>query len=210
MCAPCGQIGAILRYLGLSMVEPSVILEMLDEFRLDEAEPLIEERGDVSLRAELVRRRAEGERRGRELANRIIDLGNTHQIEDVVPLAHEPSTRLLLALAPDTSRKRAELSLRQAERWEDKRREINERRLAEARRALDGLDLELAQGLMRRIEGRFLTDGEEQERDRLLLDISARAVEVESLAEKGRQLIGEAGPPRTSQRRQSWWRRWFG
>jgi hypothetical protein len=192
------------------MVEPSVILEMLDEFRFDEAEPLIEETGDGSLRAELVRRRAEGERRGRELANRIIDLGNTQQIEDVLPLAHEPSTRLLLALAPDTSRKRAELYLRQAERWEDKRREVNERRLAEARRALDGLDLELATGLMRRIDGRFLSDEEEQERDRLLLDISARAIEVESLAEKGRQLIGEPGPPRTSQRRQSWWRRWFG
>jgi hypothetical protein len=191
------------------MVEPSVIREMLVVFRFDEAEPLIEETGDVSLRAELVSRRAEGERRGRELANRIIDLGTTQQIEDVLPLAHEPSTRLLLALAPNTSRKRAELYLRQAERWEDKRREVNERRLAEARRALEGLDLELAEGLMRRIDSRFLSDEEEQERDRLLLDISARAIEVESLAEKGRQLIGEAGPPRSS-RRQSWWRRWFG
>lgn len=195
------------------MVDRSVIEEMLDELRFDDAESLIEEAGDdpnPELRTEIARRRADAEHRAKDLVGRMVELGESRHLEDIAELASQPGIGALLALVPETSRRRAELYVREAERWAARQTEINMRRLGEARRALDGLDLELARGLMRRIDGRFLAPDQRDERDRLLLDIAARAMEVESVAEKGRQLIDETTPRGGNQRRRSWWRRWLG
>jgi hypothetical protein len=194
------------------MVERSIIEELLDEFRFDDVESLIEQGSDdpdPQLRNEIARRRADAEDRARDLVSRVVELGESQRLEEVVELARRPATAPLLALAPDTSRRRAELYLREAERWARRRTEINARRLREARRALDGLDLELARGLMRRIDGRFLSRDQRDERDRLLLDISARAMELQSVAETGRQLLDEKGPHRRNRTERAWWRRWL-
>ncbi|HZD23841.1 MAG TPA: hypothetical protein VE569_10635 [Acidimicrobiia bacterium] len=143
--------------------------------------------------------------RARQLGERIVRLGHERCQVELVELAGDPSTRRLLGLLPDSERSRAEIHLKSAERWEQSKRETNTRRLDEARRALDGLDLELARGLTRKIDGRYLSDEQLREHDQLLLDISARAMEMESLSETGRELIEETEP-----KRQPWWRRWFG
>jgi hypothetical protein len=59
--------------------------------------------------------------------------------------------------------------------------DLNARRLGESRRALEGLDFELAAGLMRKVDGRFLSAERREERDDLLLEMSARTMEIESL-----------------------------
>lgn len=199
-------ISTILRYFGLVMVEPSAFRDLLDELRFDDAEDLVKRSGqdpNGALRGEISKRREEAEERARELARHIAELGEGRKLDEIVDFSHEDSTVRLLALAPDTSRKRAELYLREAERWADNKERINARRLAEARRALDGLDLDLAKGLMKRINGRFLNDELEEERDRLLLDISARAMDVESLAETTRRLTEDT----RNQQKGRWWRR---
>jgi hypothetical protein len=195
------------------MVEPSVIREMLDELRFDEAEDLVGMSGrdtDPELLTEIARRRDEAEESAAELARRVIDLGENQRLGEIVELAQEPAVRPLLSLVPDTSRQRAELYMREAERWASRRAEINARRLGEARRALEGLDLELARGLIRRIDTRFLSDEQEADRDRLFLDVAARAMEMESLAETGRRLAGQNEVQQRSRRRRRWWRLWSG
>lgn len=144
------------------------------------------------------------------VAQRVIELGEAQNLEEIVALAHEQTTQPLVKLTPETYRRRAELYLREAKRWEERQKETNARRLTEARRALSGLDLELARGLMKKIDGRFLSQEQEEERDQLLLDISARAMEIESLSETGDSLIQREKPRHEGPRRQPWWRRWFG
>ena len=194
-------------------MEHAVIEKMLDEFRFDDAESLLEcqdDDPDPELRREIDRRRADAENRARDLVSRVVELGESRRLGEVVELARQSPTRPLLALVPDASRERAELYLREAERWVERREEINSTRLGEARRALDGLDLELAGGLMRRIDSRFLSREQRDERDQLLLDITARAMEVESLTAMGRDLVEDRRSQERKQRKLPWWRRRFG
>lgn len=194
------------------MVDPSAVHQMLNELRFDEAEELVEEGdryADSELLDEIAQRREAAEERARTIAERIIELGDEREFEQIVDLARDPDTRPLIDLLPDTYRKRPDLYLREAIRWEQKRKETSTRRLAEARKALDGLDLELARGLMNRVDSRFLTDEQEEERDQILLDISARAMELESLDESGNELIEKREPHQQKSSGTPWWRRWF-
>jgi hypothetical protein len=150
--------------------------------------------------------RPEAEELARSLHERITKLGQERDTEAILELMEDTANRNLLQYGPESSRRRAEAYVREAGRWEERKREINVRRLGEARRALDGLDLELAGGLMNRIDGRFLTEEQEEERDQLLLDIAARKMEMESLSETGDRLVEET---ETSDQR-PWWRRWLG
>lgn len=187
---------------------------MLEELRFEEARTALERSGeepDPGLLDEIEQRRAKAAERADALCQQVIELGEARNLEEVSLLADTLATGPLLDLASEASRERAELYLREAARWEERHHETNTRRLAEARRALDGLDLELARGLVSKIDDRFLTDEQEEERDGLLLDISARMMEMESLSETGDRLIADGGPKRhRSERRQPWWRRWFG
>lgn len=195
------------------MIERSVVHQMLDELRFEEAERMVENANDGpgdQLRDEIATRRAKAEERARDLAERLLELGDHREFEEIIDLAHEPSTRSLLDLLPETTRKRPDLYLREARRWKERRSETATRRLDEARKALEGLDLELARGLMNRIDGRFLTTEQTEERDQLLLDISARTMEMESLNETGDELAGDRRPRQKDDQRQPWWRRWFG
>lgn len=193
------------------MVERVVIDEMLDAYRFERAEELIAQTDPAyvqELRDEIARRRVTAEEEARALYKRIIELGEESRRAELVEVANGSSTEALLGFLPEASRKRAELHLRDAMRWKRRRLEINARRLGEAKRALDGLDLELARGLMNRIDGRFLTEELADERDQLLLDISARRMEVEALEETGRRLMADS-KPRPGDRKPPWWRRWL-
>lgn len=192
------------------MVERSDIRRMLEELRFDEAEQLIADADlDPELRNEIPRRRAEAEERAGALCRHLVSLGEARQFVEFTDLVRDPLTRAQIRLADDDTREQVELYLREAERWEARRRETNSRRLTEARKALDGLDLELARGLMNKIDGRFLSDEENKERDQLLLDISARVMEMESLSDTGGQLMENDRPRDNRGSKQPWWRRWL-
>lgn len=187
------------------MADERDIDELLDGLLFDQVEELIDQADPEAkneLRDRLTQRRQEAEERARALFDEISGLRSSSQRAELVEIALDPLTRRLLALLPDTPRRHAEMRLEEAELWAANRRKTNERRLEEARRALSGLDLELARGLMKRIDGRFLTDEQEAERDQLLLDISARTIELESLSEEGNELIEE------DEDDEPWWRRW--
>lgn len=190
------------------MADRSGIDDALAALRFDEAEALINVADATrrqALRERAGRLREAAERRARALQERIINLAEEERKLELAKLAREPTTGSLLALLPDSMERRAALQLEAAERWLAHRRGTNTRRMHEARRALEGLDLELARGLMNRIDGRILSETQETERDQLLLDISARVVEMESLSDASDSLLGEHDT-QSKTRRRPWWR----
>ena len=138
------------------------------------------------------------------LQARLVELGRVDDHRAILELADDPATGPLLELLSPAARDRAELQIRLARRWADDRRATNHRRLDEAKRALEGLDLELARGLLRKIDGEFLDDEATTTRDQLFLDLAARTMELEDLESRSDRLIAQATPPPKKRR---WFRR---
>lgn len=186
------------------MVDRDAIQQLLDDLRFEEALQAADDT-DPALRAEISKLRAAAEVEARALADRVDDLSARGRLVDLGEIADDDRSRALLALLSVSDRRQAEMQLDEAARWKAYKRRTSVRHLTEARKALDRLDVGLATGLVNKVDGRFLSDAQLQERDRLLLDISARSMELESMEAAGRELMGEAGDPD-----ESWWRRWLG
>jgi hypothetical protein len=178
-------------------MEPTRLRELLAEYRFEEAEQLLNDNTDPDLVAEVAASRSEAGKRAEVAAQRLIELGAKGQLDDFLATIDDPTTKRLVAMASPSSRDRVDLYGQEAERWRKHQVEVNAKRLGEARRALDGLDLGLAEGVMRKVDERFLSDEGREERDQLLLDMSARTMEIESLA----QLGGRPKRPHQSGRR---------
>lgn len=190
------------------MVERPDIDEMLDALLFDEADDLVENHDlGPELAERVARRRAEAEERARALYERIGRLRDEEDHVELARIARDPVTQPLFSLLGNSSRRRVEQILEAAERWAAYQKKTNARRLEQSRQALESFDLELARGLMNKIDGRFLTEEQGEERDQLLLEISGRAMELESFAETERRLLGEADSRSDDQ---PWWRRWLG
>lgn len=170
------------------------------EMRFDDADQLLPE--GVS-RDQLDEARASAFERALALQAEILELGSNYEHRRLLELDGDPVTSRLLALLPPASKERADLQFRLAHRWADDRRATNERRLAEARKALDGLDLELARGLLLKIDSNFLDPTREPERDQMFLELAARAMELEQLTSTADRLVADAEPPK----RKRWFRR---
>lgn len=189
----------------MSMVDPDVIRELLEDLRFDEAEEIAEERDvDSTLRADISTSRAAAEDEARALSDRIAALSAEQRLVELAEIGGDDRSRSLLALLGGSARRQAEMHLDEAIRWKAYKQRTSVRHLAEARTALDRLDVELARGLVNRVDGRFLSEEQLEERDRLLLDISARSMELESLESAGRELIDESDAES-----EPWWRRWL-
>ena len=179
----------------------------LSELRFTDAETLLADAGEGprhELRAELEERRRRAEWEAQELHRRIIDLGAARSYPELVEIARREETPILLGLLSDSARDRAELFLRNAARWADGRRLTNRRHLDQARRALDALDVQLAAGVLARIDPDFLDEDDTARRDELLLEVSARRMELESLREAEQRLTKDHPSPDD----RPWWRRW--
>jgi hypothetical protein len=165
------------------MVEPDRIRALLDEFRFEEAQRLLNESEDTNpdLSDEVATRRVEAGQQAAVLVQRLVELGEKGELDEFIAMIDDPVTKRLMDLASHSSRARVDLYVGDAERWRTHQMDLNARRLGEARRALEGLDFELAAGLMRKVDGRFLSAERRQERDDLLLEMSARTMEIESL-----------------------------
>lgn len=177
----------------------------LREYRLDDAARLLEDADPAlsdELAGELRREREKAEKAAQHVYQRIIQHGADEDYAEVAAIGRVSSTAPLLAILPKSTRRHAEAYLGAAARWEAARRRTSQRRLAEAHRALEEFDLQLARGLAHRVERQFLDN--EEDLDRLLLDIESRAMEFESLREAQRRF--PEGRPSTEKR--PWWRRW--
>jgi hypothetical protein len=172
----------------------------LEELRFDDAAALAVNEADV---ARLQAGREAALDAARTLQTELVELGRVDNHRRILELAADPRTEQLLSLLPPAVRERADLQIRLATRWADERRATNRRRLDEAARALAGLDFELARGLLLKIEGSFLDDAGRDERDRLLLDLSARSLEMEELSSQADRLLAQATPPK----KKRWFRR---
>jgi hypothetical protein len=164
------------------MVEPARLRELLDEYRFEDAQQLLNDDTDPDLINEVAARRAEAEKRAEVIAQRLVELGAKGQLDEFLAMVDDPVTKRLVDLAAHSSLDRVDPYVQEAERWRKHQLDTNTTRLGEARRALEGLDLGLAEGLIRKVDERFLSDEGREERDQLLLDMSARTMEVESLA----------------------------
>lgn len=182
-------------------VTNDVLQSLLDDLRFGEAEAVAT--SDVE-RQRLLEARQAATERALTLQAEMVEAGREGDHRRVLDLANHPHTERLLPLLSPAARDRAELQLRLANRWVDERRATARRRLGEARRALDGLDFTLARGLLQKIDGDLLDDGGRAERDKMLLELSARSMEMEELASRASRIVAEARPPQPKRR---WFRR---
>lgn len=178
--------------------------EALAELRFDDAERLIESAGGRAV--ESLARRVESERsRARDAAQQvyqqIVQFGAEDDYAAIFALEKDPSTRPLLGQLAEADQRRAELHLAAGVRWAAVGSERNERRLSEARHALDQFDLELARGLIVLLDDRFMDEEAVERKNRLLLDIEARRMELAPLREAQERLAS------SSPSDQAWWKR---
>lgn len=183
----------------------------ISEFRFDDAARLLEEAEPApadELVQQLERARGKAEEAAQNLYQQVTRHGADEEYAEVLAIKRHPSTDALLALLPTSGRRHAQAYLGAAARWAAAKRRTSERRLAEAHRALAEFDLQLARGLAHRVEREFLED--EEDLDRLILDIETRAMELEPLREAQRSFPGErrSSRGRSSAHRPPWWRRW--
>ncbi len=121
------------------------------------------------------------EQRARRLVDQIMRDSRAHDHKALLAIDADPDTAMLLGLPPETATRTAKLHLHGARIWRDQQNEEARDRLDAAKTALDGLDISLAKGLLRRIDSSFLGDSELARFDELLLAAEARATELEDI-----------------------------
>lgn len=139
------------------------------------------------------------DRAARDLGGRIRELALKRDYPALLEIGADPATRPLLDRLPREHAAAATIHLEAARRWREQRRSNGRRKLEEARSALDRLDLTLARALLERLEDAYLTTDDLAERDSLLLELEARAIESEELSEAAGRLDRELP-------RRRWWR----
>ena len=123
-----------------------------------------------------------------------------HDHRALLAIDTDPDTAMLLDLLPETATRDADLHLQGARIWRDRQNEKAQDKLDAVKTALDGLDISLAKGLLRRIDSSFLGDSELARFDELLLATEARAAELEDIQSR-------VPPPDEKQKRRRRFRR---
>lgn len=203
---PIVHINGIRRYLAaVTGTETRQAFEAaLAAFRFDEAAALLPEFGDQSedLAERLERERRRAEEAAQRLYQDIVRRGTADDLAGVAALVGRPDAAALLGMLSEADRQRVEIHLAVARRWVENRKKRNARRLAEAQAALDRFDLELAKGLIANLDEQHLDETGIEQRDRILLDIEARKMELAPLREAEREF-----KTAVADSRRPWWRR---
>jgi len=131
-----------------------------------------------------------------DLRARIVDLGQQERYLALMEIAANPSTNPLLDLLSGPARQRSDIYLRETSHWVDKQRSANHRRLTDARDALDALDVDLAKAILGRVDSQFLDEAGSDERDRLIIEMESRSMELEELTGAAEQVIAAEKPAR--------------
>ena len=140
------------------------------------------------------------EQRARRLVDQIMRDARAHDHRALLAIDTDPDTAMLLDLLPETATRDANLHLQGARIWRDRQNEKAQDKLDAVKTALDGLDISLAKGLLRRIDSSFLGDSELARFDELLLATEARAAELEDIQSR-------VPPPDEKQKRRRRFRR---
>lgn len=165
------------------MVDRTRLRELLDAFRFDEAFDMLDGDADPDLIDEVAGRRDDAAKQAEVVVQQLIDLGTKGDLDEFLAVVDDPVNQRMIPLASPSARERLSVYSEEADRWRIHQFAVNERRLTEAQRALDGLDFGLAQGLISKLDEAYLTEEGHEMRDRILLEISARSMEVEPLAQ---------------------------
>jgi hypothetical protein len=134
------------------------------------------------------------------LSRQILALARRHDHRALLEIDADPQTADLLDFLDDDLSRAAAVHLQGARTWRRRREEANQRRLTEARAALDGFDLARARSLLLRVEDEYLSTHDAADRDDILLALEARSMETEQLQQTADQILDEHLP---------FWRRWF-
>ena len=133
----------------------------------------------------------------RRLVDQILRDARAHDHRALLAIEAEPDTVVLLDLLPDTATNQARKHLQGARVWRGQQAEKAKGKLDTAKTALDGLDISLARGLLRKIDSSFLEDSDFALYDELLLAAEARAVELEDIQKR----VSSSSPARKKKRR---------
>lgn len=212
--AAVGRPGTAIAHVGIVGTLPAMPVgfdrvsfdRALEEFRFADAEGLVADADPevaAALRSEIGRRRDAAEAAAAIRYQQIVDAKSAGRYDDVLALRDDPTTPPLLELVGDTARRRADVFFGDAEGWAQTQRKTNLRRMADARKALDEFDVDMARGLLRQVGNRFLDADARRLRDDLAAEVASRQSELDALRTAGERVEAESRPPR----RRPWWRR---
>ena len=121
------------------------------------------------------------EQQARQLVGQILRDARAHNHKALLAIDADPDTERLLGLLPESATHDANLHIRAAHTWRRKKNQKAIVKLDAAQTALDGLDVVLAKGLLRKIDSSILDEAEIARFDELLLAAEARAIELEDI-----------------------------
>lgn len=128
-------------------------------------------------------------------------LSRAYDNKALLKLDDDPSTAETLATLTEREARGAEVHLEAARIWKAKQNERAVRKLDSAENEINELDMELARGILRKIDYEVLDQGNLDRYNNLLLELEARALELEEI---------EAGLPELPPGKETpkkWWRR---
>ena len=121
------------------------------------------------------------EQLARQLVDRVLQAARAHDHKALLAIDADPDTARLLDLLPESATHDANLHIRAAHTWRRKKNQKAIVKLDAAQTALDGLDVVLGKGLLRKIDSSILDETEVARLDELLLAAEARAIELEDI-----------------------------
>ena len=121
------------------------------------------------------------EQRARSLVDQIMRDARADDHMALLAIDAEPDTTTLLELLPDRATRGARAHLRAALTWRDRQNEKAMIKFDAIQTAIDGLDVSLAKGLLRKIDSRILGDLALARFDELLLATEALSSELEDI-----------------------------
>ena len=133
--------------------------------------------------------------------DRILREARAHDNKALISIDQDPGTAQLLGLLPERDTEQARRHLDGARIWKRQQADKALGKLDAAQSALEGLDIRLARGILRKIDSEVLEEPAITRYDDLLLAVEARSVELEEIA-------GQVPPPAPDEKkRRRFWRR---
>ena len=88
------------------MVEPARIRALLDEFRFEEAQRLLNESEDTNpdLGNEVATRRVEAEQQAAVIVQRLVELGEKGQLDEFIAMIDDPVTKRMISMRDGSAR----------------------------------------------------------------------------------------------------------
>ena len=129
----------------------------------------------------------------RELVDRVVKHARADEYKALLKIDAQPETETLLALLPDRDARRAEVHLNGARTWRHTMNNKAKEKLDSAQTELDELDLQLARGILRKLDWEILYPEELERYNELMLSLEARTWEQEQIESQIEDIKPEEG-----------------